>query len=68
MNLNKNYKIMFKKYPDVVDIEQMRKMLGGISSNLAYKLIKEEKIKCIKVGRQYKIPKNNIINYITNEI
>lgn len=29
-NLKENYSIMFTSYPDIVDIIQMRKMLGGI--------------------------------------
>ena len=45
----------------------MRNMLGGISLTLAYRLIKENKIKAMKIGRQYKIPKANIISYIINQ-
>lgn len=28
--LKENYSLMFTTYPDIVDITQMRKMLGGI--------------------------------------
>ena len=45
----------------------MRNMLDGISLTLAYRLIKENKIKAMKIGRQYKIPKANIISYIINQ-
>lgn len=55
---------MFTSYPDIVDITQMRKMLGGIGVTLAYKLLKERKIKSIKIGREYKIPKSYIIEYL----
>ena len=27
---------MFEKYPDVVEVDDLRKMLGGISRRLAY--------------------------------
>ena len=27
---------MFENYPDVVEVEDLRKMLGGISKRLAY--------------------------------
>lgn len=54
---------MFTSYPDIVDITQMRKMLGGIGVTLAYKLLKERKIKSIKIGREYKIPKSYISEY-----
>ena len=30
---------MFENYPDVVEVEDLRKMLGGISKRLAYKLL-----------------------------
>lgn len=66
MDVKEQYSIMFTNYPDIINIEQMRKMLGGISLTLAYRLIKENKIKTIKIGRQYKIPKVNI-NFIHNK-
>ena len=39
-NLRENYSLMFTTYPDIVDITQMRKMLGGIGVTLAYKRLK----------------------------
>ena len=67
MDIKEQYSIMFTNYPDIINIEQMRNMLGGISLTLANRLIKENKIKAIKIGRQYKIPKANIISYIINQ-
>ena len=46
---------------------QMRKMLGGISNTLAYRMLREKKIKSKKVSREYKIPKVNVINYVMTE-
>ena len=66
-NLKYNYSIMFTSYPDIVNITQMRKMLGNIGITLAYKLLKQGKIKSIKIGREYKIPKSNIIQYLLQE-
>lgn len=66
-NVKENYSIMFTNYPDIVNIEQMRKMLGGIGVNLAYKLLKQGKIKSMKIGREYKIPKSCIIQYLLDE-
>lgn len=63
-NLRENYSLMFTTYPDIVDITQMRKMLGGIGVTLAYKLLKRRKIKSLKIGREYKIPKSCIIEYL----
>ena len=53
MDVKEQYSIMFTNYPDIINIEQMRKMLGGISLTLAYKLIKENKIE--RIAKYYKI-------------
>lgn len=58
---------MFEKYPDVVEVDDLRKMLGGISRRLAYRLLAEQEIRCIKVGRAYKIPKVCVIEYLMGE-
>lgn len=65
--LKENYSMMFTSYPDIVSITQMRKMLGGIGVTLAYRLLKQRKIKSLKIGREYKIPKSCIIEYLLNE-
>lgn len=65
-NLKENYSMLFTSYPDIVNIEQMRKMLGGIGVTLAYKLLKSRTIKSLKIGREYKIPKASIIEYLLN--
>ena len=54
---------MFSGYPDVVDVEQMSEMLG-ISKKTGYRLLKEDKIAHFKIGRTYKIPKINILQFI----
>ncbi|MCI8620334.1 MAG: helix-turn-helix domain-containing protein [Clostridia bacterium] len=58
---------MFTSYPDIVSISQMRKMLGNIGVSLSYKLLQQRKIKAKKVGREYKIPKSSIIEYLLEE-
>jgi hypothetical protein len=59
-----NYKEVFQNYPDVVDVSQLCEMLGGISSKTACKLLKEDKIKHIKIGRKYYIPKIHVLAYL----
>ena len=49
-----------------MNIFQLKEMLG-IGSNLAYKLVRDKTIPSLKVGREYKIPKRNIIAYLTNQ-
>lgn len=63
----KNTAAIFEEYPDVVEVEDLRRMLGGISRKLAYKLLAENEIRSIRVGRAYKIPKVCVINYLIGE-
>ena len=65
--MKETYTLMFTDYPDIVNLVQMRKMLGGISNTLAYRMLREKKIKSKKVGREYKIPKVNVIKYVMTE-
>ena len=58
---------MFDKYPEVGEVDDLRKMLGGISRKLAYRLLADKEIQAVKVGRTYKIPKICIIEYLMGE-
>lgn len=66
-DMKETYTLMFTDYPDIVNLVQMRKMLGGISNTLAYRMLREKEIKSKKVGREYKIPKVNVIKYMMAE-
>ena len=46
------YKLMLKDYPDVMSIEQMCEILS-ISTKTGYRILREGKICCLKVGRAY---------------
>lgn len=66
--MNKSTKYtMFDKYPEVVEVDDLRKMLGGISKKLAYRLLTDQEIQAVKVGRTYKIPKVCVIEYLMGE-
>ena len=54
---------MFSEYPDMVNVKQLRQMLG-ISRAVAYDLLSKKLIKGIKVANAYKIPKISIIDFI----
>lgn len=58
--------ILFENYPEILTIEQLMEMLQ-IGKVLAYKLIADKKIKAIKIGREYKIIKASVINYILSD-
>lgn len=60
-------KEMFEKYPDVVAVDDLCEMLGGISKKMAYKLLGNQEIKSIRIGREYRIPKPFVIDYLMGE-
>ena len=59
---------LFREYPDVVGVETLCEMLGGISKKLAYTLLGKGEIQAIKIGRSYKIPKQCVVNYLMGKI
>ena len=63
MKSQDTYKLLFSDYPDVVNVEQMGKMLGGVSEKTVYRLLKSGKVKSFIVGRRYRIPKLDIFEY-----
>lgn len=59
---------MFPDYPDVVSPEQLQEMLGGIGKTTAYKLLRGGKIKSVRLGRKYLIPKICVIEYLCGDV
>ena len=60
----KEYMNMLKNYPDVLKIKEMCNALGGISTKTEYKLLRENKIESIKVGREYCITKISVVDFL----
>lgn len=58
------YSLLFKEYPDVVKMRDLKKMLRKIGKNKLYKLLRDEKIYSKKIGRDYYIPKVSVIKYL----
>lgn len=54
---------IFTNYPDVLTLSDLSQLLN-ISSKLAVKLLKENKIYSVKIGREYRIPKSSVMAYI----
>ena len=57
------YQQLFKKYPDAVDFEQYRQMLG-LGRNRAYELLRTGQIPCRRNGKKYIIAKIHIIEFL----
>ena len=56
---------LFSDYPDILSVQQLMELLQ-IGKVLAYKLIESKKFKAVKIGREYKILKNSVIDFINN--
>ena len=63
MGFSDVYRSVLKEYPDILTVEEMSKALG-VSTKTGYKVIRENKIECIKVGRTYRIPKAYLLAYM----
>lgn len=54
----------FADYPDIVNIDQLREMLGGVGYKAAYRLLHDGSIRCFKIGKAFRIPKASVIEYL----
>lgn len=54
---------MLEKYPDIMNIGELCTALG-IGKNTAYQLVREKRIKSIRIGKTYKIPKIYLIEFL----
>ncbi len=55
---------IFKEYDDVVTVDDVMKMLH-IGRNNVYKLLNDNSIKTVKVGKRFIIPKRSVIEFVT---
>jgi len=63
MNTQEIYCIVLKDYPDILDVKQVSVILG-VSTKTVYRLLRENAIKSLKVGREFRIPKVNVMKYV----
>ena len=56
------YHVVFKEYPDILDVKQVS-MLLGISTKTVYKLLRDGSLTSLKIGREFRIPKVNVMKY-----
>ena len=57
---------LFADYPDIVDVKTLAKMLH-VGLNSAYTLVDSGTIASVRIGRVHRIPKKNIIAYVSGE-
>ena len=54
---------MFSEYNDIVSVDDVTRMLH-LSRVTVYKLLKSGRIRTLKVGKKYIIPKKNVIGFL----
>ena len=57
---------MFNEYNDLVTVEDLCEMLS-IGKNAAYKLLASGELKCFRLNRVWKIPKQCVADYVLNQ-
>ena len=57
---------MLNKYPDVLTVKEAREILR-IGMNNMYHILQSGELKSIKIGRIYKIKKEDVIEYINRK-
>jgi excisionase family DNA binding protein len=63
MNPKGAYQTILRDYPDILDINQLS-MILSVSKKTVYGILKRGDIDSLKVGREYKIPKINLLKYL----
>lgn len=57
---------MFNILPDIFTVEQLAEVLS-VGLNTAYALVRSGKIQSVRVGRQIRISKTALLNFLDSE-
>jgi excisionase family DNA binding protein len=57
------YRSVFREYPDVMNVRQVSALLG-VSTKTVYKLLGDGSLISLKVGREFRVPKINVMKYM----
>ena len=63
MNPQEIYHAVFKEYPDVLNVKQVSHLMG-VSTKTVYKLIKSDIVPFLKIGREFRVIKVNLMKYM----
>ena len=66
LDLSSTYGLNLKDLPDVLIPSEVSRVLR-VGRCSTYKLLSKGKIRAFKIGNQYKIPKQAVLEYIQNE-
>ncbi len=68
ISIQEAYNTFFPDYGDVVGVPEMCTMLGGASKKTVYGLLRTGKVGSFRLGKEYKIPKINIIVFLMTAV
>jgi excisionase family DNA binding protein len=57
---------MFNEYPDILNVRQLAEALK-IGRNNAYELVRSGTVKSVIIGRQIRIPKDSVVDFLTKD-
>lgn len=57
---------MFDEYNDMLSVDDLMEILG-IGKNAAYELLRSGELKCFRLKRSWKIPKESVIEYVRSK-
>jgi DNA binding domain, excisionase family len=63
LEIESTYHKYLTKYPDVLNVKQLSKILN-VCEKTTLRLLHEQEIRCIKIGRIYRIPKLYLLQYL----
>ena len=61
------YEKMFASYPDVLTVEDATKLLGFKSQTGVIRRVHQHRIRSLKVGRSFMIPKEYLIDFLLDD-
>ena len=63
----KDLKKRFEGFPDVVNLQELRVMMGGIGERTVRKLLRANRIEHFYINTTYYIPKVKVIDYLLSQ-
>jgi len=65
MNTVKQITGMLRRYPDVMSVPEVQKILG-IGRTRIYAMLQSGELRSIRIGQTYRIPKPYLVEFIQN--
>lgn len=61
------YEAIFEEYPQMLTVEEMCDILN-VARETGYRMVRRGEFEVLKLGRIIRIPKNQVLNYIIDNL